>query len=76
MVFRYISPSLTVADYKAFFAAYLFYSKFRAKADELKDTAHSEYDLEIRRLAETAGFAAFSKEYIGEKACYIMLYKM
>ena len=45
----------------------------RAKTDVFKDTSHSEYDLEIRHLVESMGFAAFGKEYPGESMLHYAL---
>ena len=38
--------------------------------EHLKDGAHIEYDLAIRRLAETEGFAAFGNEHNGLSVTY------
>lgn len=60
---------LTVKDYRVFIQHMAFIAN-RAKSDEFKDCAHTEYDAEIRKLAETIGFAAFSKANNGESVLH------
>ena len=57
--------ALTTADYKAFLE-HLCLIAIRAKDNCYKDSAHVDYVLAIRRMAEKIGFAAFSKENSGE----------
>ena len=53
--------NLTLSDHRACLQHLDFYT-VRAMHEHFKDSAHIEYDLAIRRLAETQGFAAFSSE--------------
>lgn len=62
-------PRLTTVDYRAFIQHVSFLCN-RAKSDEFKDTAHTEYDKDIRTLAETIGFAAFGKAHTSESILY------
>ena len=53
-----------LSDHRAFLE-HLDFLTVRAMRDHFMDAALIEYDLAIRRLAETPGFAAFSKENNG-----------
>ena len=55
---------LTVADFRAFLAHLNFMSS-RARNDDFKDSAHVDYDKDIRKLAEIDGFAAFDPKNTG-----------
>ena len=56
----------TIKDHRAF----LDHLDFLTMHDHFKDIAHTEYDLAVRRLAETQGFAAFGKENNGLSNTY------
>ena len=56
-------------DHRAFLE-HLDFLTVHAMHDHFKDAAHTEYDLAIRRLAETQGFAAFGKENNGISVTY------
>ena len=62
-------PELTISDYRAFLQHIAFVAN-RAKSDDFKDTAHIDYDCEIRKLAESIGFVAFSREFTGESVLH------
>lgn len=55
---------LNVVDYKAFLE-HMHFMTVRAMHDDFKDSAHVEYDTAIRKMAESMGFAAFSKAQNG-----------
>ena len=57
-------PSLMTTDYKAFLE-HLCLIAVRAKDNYYRDSAHVDYVLAIRHMAEKQGFAAFSKENSG-----------
>ena len=61
--------NLTLSDHRAFLQ-HLDVLTVRAMHEHFRDSAHIEYDLAIRRLAETQGFAAFGSENNGISVTY------
>ncbi len=61
--------TMTVADYRALLEHMAFISN-RAMTGDFKDSAHVEYDMAIRRKAESVGFVAFTKSYTGISVLY------
>ena len=59
------SETLSTKDYRAFLE-HLCLIAIRAKDNSYKDSAHVDYVLAVRRMAEKDSFAAFAKENSGE----------
>ena len=49
---------------------HLDFISIRAMHDDFHDSAHFEYDMAVQRLAESIGFAAFSKAQAGLSVVY------
>lgn len=63
-------PEMSVTDHRAMWE-HVYFLSYRARYNEYMNSAHADYDLAIRKLAEKRGFEAFSSAHTGKS---VLLY--